>query len=113
LRDAQRAALPWLLRVGLGERLHHRPGQLSGGERQRVALARALVGDPALLLLDEPTANLDSKRAGEILDLIARVAREGSAILLVTHDPAATRIATRVHELRDGRLEDARRGRAA
>jgi putative ABC transport system ATP-binding protein len=111
--EAQRAALPWLSRVGLGERLSHRPDRLSAGERRRVALARAMVGGPALLLLDEPTANLDSTRASEILKLIAAAAGDGAGVLLVTHDEAATRIASRVRELRDGVLIDARVERAA
>lgn len=113
LEAAQRAALPWLSRVGLGDRLDHRPGHLSGGERRRVALARAMVAGPALLLLDEPTANLDSRRASEILDLIAAAADDGAGVLLVTHDDAAGRIASRVRELRDGALVDARAERAA
>ena len=113
LGAAQRAALPWLSRVGLGDRLDHRPGRLSGGERRRVALARAMVGDPALLLLDEPTANLDSRRAGEILDLIAAAAADGAGVLLVTHDDNTSRIASRAHELRDGTLVDVLAERAA
>jgi putative ABC transport system ATP-binding protein len=113
LGEAQRVALPWLARVGLSDRLDHRPGRLSGGERRRVALARAMVGGPALLLLDEPTANLDSRRGSEILDLIAAAAGDGAAVLLVTHDDAAGRIASRTHELRDGVMADALSERAA
>jgi putative ABC transport system ATP-binding protein len=111
--DARRAALPWLAKTGLVHRLAHYPSELSGGERQRVALARALTGNPSLLLLDEPTANLDSKRAQEIFDVIATVSRDGTGVLLVTHDHAATRIATRTFELRDGRLGRSREEAAA
>ena len=104
LKEARRAALPVLARVRLGDRLAHRPHQLSGGEQRRVALARALTGDPPLLLLDEPTANLDTVRTEEILDVIASAASAGAAVLLVTHDRAAERIASRTIELRDGSL---------
>lgn len=113
LYDAQRAALPWLARVGLSERIDHRPHELSGGERTRVALARAFLDAPALLLMDEPTANLDRARRREILDLIASRAGDGAAVLLMTHDEDATGIASRVHELRDGTLGRSTRERAA
>lgn len=113
LAEARRRALPILAKVGLSERLAHRPGQLSGGEQRRVALARAMVGAPALLLLDEPTANLDSATAKIVLDLIAQAAAEGTAVLLVTHDDAARRIATRTSELRDGQISGSALARAA
>jgi putative ABC transport system ATP-binding protein len=113
LQDARRLALPILGQVGLSDRLDHRPHQLSGGEQRRVALARALVGSPSVLLLDEPTANLDTQRREETLDLIKQAAADGAAVLLVTHDLAAARIATRVYELRDGRLAGRRGERAA
>jgi ABC-type lipoprotein export system ATPase subunit len=102
--EARRAATPWLLKVGLGERLNTPPERLSGGERQRVALARALVGSPGLLLLDEPTGSLDTRRGAAVLDLAASIARDGVGVLLATHDPHAARIASHVHELQDGRL---------
>jgi putative ABC transport system ATP-binding protein len=105
LRDARRAAIPWLERVGLEHRLEHTPETLSGGERQRVAIARALVNEPRLILADEPTGNLDTHRSGEVLSLLAEIAREQQvAVLLVTHDPQAAVIADRVYVLRDGRL---------
>ena len=105
LRLARRAATEWLERVGLGARLNHTPDKLSGGERQRVAIARALVNEPRLILADEPTGSLDTKRGGEVLQLLADVAREQQAgVLLVTHDPQAAAIADRVCTLRDGRL---------
>ena len=105
LGEARRAAVPWLERVGLGKRLDHVPERLSTGERQRVAIARALVGQPRLILADEPTGNLDTRRGAEILTLLAEICREqNAAVLLVTHDPQAAAIADRVHTLRDGKL---------
>jgi putative ABC transport system ATP-binding protein len=105
LGEARRRAVPWLDRVGLGERLDHTPAHLSGGERQRVAIARALVNEPLLVLADEPTGNLDSQRGADILALLASLCRERNvAVLLVTHDPRAVTAADRVHELRDGVL---------
>jgi ABC-type lipoprotein export system ATPase subunit len=105
LRQARRTATVWLERVGLGERLNHTPDRLSGGERQRVAIARALVNEPRLILADEPTGSLDSKRGAEILELLAGLARaQRAAVLLVTHDPQAAAVADRVCTLRDGKL---------
>jgi putative ABC transport system ATP-binding protein len=105
LRDARSAATSWLERVGLGHRLEHAPERLSGGERQRVAIARALVNEPRLILADEPTGSLDSRRGAEILCLLNEIAREQqAAVLLVTHDPQAAAIADRVCGLRDGKL---------
>jgi putative ABC transport system ATP-binding protein len=107
LRDARRVTRPWLQRVGLGEREGHTPEQLSMGERQRVAIARALAGEPRLLLTDEPTGNLDSKRGREILGLLRDLCHErGIPGLLVTHDPQATAFVDRVHTLRDGHLNE-------
>jgi len=104
-RRAERLVVPLLERLGLGERLGHRPEELSMGERQRVTIARALSTDPKLLLADEPTGSLDTRRGGEVLKLLSEACRErGAAVLLVTHDPHATAFADRVHELRDGRL---------
>jgi putative ABC transport system ATP-binding protein len=108
MREAQARVIPWLERVGLGERLNHTPEQLSGGERQRVAIARALAGEPRLVLADEPTGNLDSSRSREIVDLLRTVAHEqGTMVVLVTHDREATSAADRTCSLRDGRLEQA------
>jgi putative ABC transport system ATP-binding protein len=107
LRDARRVTRPWLKRVGLGEREEHIPEKLSMGERQRVAIARALAGDPRLLLADEPTGSLDSKRGREILGLLRDICREREIPgLLVTHDPQARAFVDRVHTLRDGRLTE-------
>jgi putative ABC transport system ATP-binding protein len=107
LRDARRATRPWLARVGLGERAEHTPDRLSMGERQRVAIARALACEPRLLLTDEPTGNLDSKRSREILGLLRDLCHERDIPgLLVTHDPQATAFVDRVHTLRDGNLTE-------
>lgn len=107
LRQARRETVPWLERVGLGRRLDHTPDQLSGGERQRVAIARALVNEPQMILADEPTGSLDSKRAAEIVTLLSDICRsQGAAMLLVTHDQQAATIADRVYTMRDGTLSD-------
>ncbi len=105
MREAKAHALPWLERLGLGDRLQHTPEQLSGGERQRVAIARALAGEPRLILADEPTGNLDSARSIEIVQLLHTVAGErGAGVVLVTHDSDAAQLADRRYLLRDGQL---------
>jgi putative ABC transport system ATP-binding protein len=107
LREARRATRPWLERVGLGEREEHTPQELSMGERQRVAIARALVAQPRLLLADEPTGNLDSKRSRDVLALLRDICHEQSIPgLLVTHDPLARAFVDGVHTLRDGHLHE-------
>jgi putative ABC transport system ATP-binding protein len=106
-RQAQREIEPLLIRLGLGERLHHRSETLSMGERQRVMIARALSTNPRLLLADEPTGSLDTQRGREVLELLRELCRErGVAVVLVSHDPMAARYADRVLVLRDGRLGD-------
>jgi putative ABC transport system ATP-binding protein len=103
--DAFAAASAALDRVGLGHRLAHYPGQLSGGEEQRVAIARAFVAEPALLVADEPTGNLDGATGRAVIDcLFAEHARLGSALLLITHDPALADRCTRRLRLEDGRI---------
>ncbi len=104
-RLAERHVRPLLERLGMGERLRHRVDQLSVGERQRVMIARALSTRPMLLLADEPTGNLDTRRGREVLELLSQTCRErGTAVLLVTHDPQATAFADRVLALHDGHL---------
>jgi putative ABC transport system ATP-binding protein len=95
-------------RVGLGARLHHLPSQLSGGQQQRVAIARALAGSPRLILADEPTGNLDSATANEIMNLLHEVNEAGTTIVMVTHDPSCSAHAARQIHILDGRLIDVR-----
>jgi len=107
VRRAQRheRARRLLERVGLGDRVRHKPNELSGGERQRVAIARALANDPEIILADEPTGNLDTETGESILSLLKDLnANEGKTIILVTHDPDAAAIADRIVRLRDGRV---------
>jgi putative ABC transport system ATP-binding protein len=107
LDDARREVRPWLERVGLGQRLLHTPGELSKGECQRVAIARALANEPRIVLADEPTGNLDSRRSREIMSLLREVSDERQIpIVLVTHDPEAAHVADRVYTLCDGVLRE-------
>jgi putative ABC transport system ATP-binding protein len=100
-------------RVGLGQRLHHRPAELSGGQQQRVAIARALINDPALILADEATGNLDSHTALEILELFDELHAEGKTIVMVTHEPSVGGRAEHVLRLADGALEGVEHNRGA
>ena len=99
-----------LERVGLADRMGHRPSQMSGGQQQRVAIARALVGETPLILADEPTGNLDTKTSAEIMDLFVALNREGKTIILVTHEPDIAEYSARTIRFQDGRiLADERR----
>jgi putative ABC transport system ATP-binding protein len=107
-RSARKArALTALERVGLGSRTEHRPGELSGGQQQRVAVARALVTDPTLLLADEPTGNLDSASAHEVLDLLDELHGNGRTIVLITHEAEVAGTAQRTMRIKDGQIFDA------
>ena len=103
-RQREKQAVEALRRVGLADRIAHRPNQLSGGQRQRVAIARALVAEPSLLLADEPTGNLDSPTGQEILGLFRRLHAEGNTILLVTHEPSIAAGCPRAIRIADGRI---------
>ena len=104
--DRRERARQALQSVGLGDRMEHRPSELSGGQQQRVAIARALVNDPAILMADEPTGNLDSKSGKEIIDLLLSLNRERNAtVIIVTHDPGIASQTQRIIRLRDGELE--------
>ncbi len=103
-RERDRTAARVLNDVGLGDRLTHRPSELSGGQQQRVAIARALVNDPAVLLADEPTGNLDSQTSADIMELFAQLSAQGRTIVMVTHDPEIARQARRVIRVRDGTI---------
>ena len=106
-RGRRERAKEALQSVGLGDRMTHRPAELSGGQQQRVAIARALVNNPAILMADEPTGNLDSKSGKEIMELLLSLNREHSTtVILITHDPAIAAHAQRVIRLKDGKLDE-------
>src|SRR5690242_5291006 len=108
-RERRARALEALTRVGLADRVRHRPNELSGGQRQRVAIARALVNRPSILLADEPTGNLDSVTSEEIMQVFADLHRAGQTVIMVTHEPDIAAHAERTVVLRDGRVESDRR----
>jgi len=109
--ERRRRALAALTAVGLAQRVDHRPNELSGGQQQRVAIARALVTEPALLLADEPTGNLDSRSTEDVLALLSRVHAEGRTIVLITHEEAVAARADRIITMFDGRIEGDQRRR--
>jgi putative ABC transport system ATP-binding protein len=105
--EAKKRAAEWLTRFGLGDRLASRPDQLSGGQQQRVAVARALVAEPALILADEPTGNLDTRSGDEIASLLRDVTKKyGRTVVMVTHDPRIAAYADRIIFLKDGKIVD-------
>ncbi len=103
-KDARKRAVEALERMGLGDRLQHRPSELSGGQQQRVAIARALVTNPALILADEPTGNLDSASSREVMGIFQEMNREGRTIVIITHDQEVAAYASRRVLLRDGMI---------
>ncbi|MYM36874.1 ATP-binding cassette domain-containing protein [Duganella sp. FT94W] len=103
-KKRQRLAREALEKVGLGARMDHYPNQLSGGQQQRVAIARAIVGQPQVLLADEPTGNLDSKMGQEVMDILLQLHREGTTIVMVTHNEQEAQQATRIVRVFDGQL---------
>jgi len=111
--ERRRKAAAALERVGLGARMDHKPNELSGGQRQRVAIARGLVNDPALLLADEPTGNLDSTTTEEILGVFQRLHEQGQTIVIVTHEPDVAQHAERTVVIRDGKVSSDKMNREA
>ena len=104
-KERTRRAIEILERVGLSHRINHRPNEMSGGEQQRVAIARALVHEPTFILADEPTGNLDSVNTKAIMDLLTNLNREGTTLILITHDLEVANIAPRKVTLKDGQIE--------
>ncbi|WP_322399739.1 ABC transporter ATP-binding protein [Massilia luteola] len=111
--ERRRLARAALERVGLGARMDHYPNQLSGGQQQRVAIARAIVGDPLVLLADEPTGNLDSKMGAEVIDILLKLNAEGTTVVMVTHDEHEARRVGRIVRVFDGQLVEPERLHAA
>ncbi len=105
-RQRHEAARNAIARVGLAGREHHYPSQLSGGQQQRVAIARALVTNPAILLADEPTGNLDSRTSEEIMGIFQQLNDDGKTVVLITHEPDIAQFAKRIVHVRDGRIQD-------
>lgn len=101
-KERHRRALEAMEKVGLGERIDHKPNEMSGGQRQRVAIARSLVNDPAIILADEPTGNLDSKSSVEIVDIFQKLNKDGATIVMVTHEPDIAAYTKRIVTFKDG-----------
>jgi putative ABC transport system ATP-binding protein len=103
--ERQKKSKAVLERLGMGDRMHHYPSQLSGGQRQRVAIARALVTNPAIILADEPTGNLDSKSGADVLHIIDELHKDGGTVVVVTHDPNVAKLSDRIIRMKDGDIE--------
>lgn len=104
-KERQEKAMLALEKVGLADRVDHKPNELSGGQRQRVAIARAIVNDPAIILADEPTGNLDTKTSIEIMEILEKIQQAGNTVIIVTHEPDISLHAHRIIRLRDGLVE--------
>ena len=110
LKERTERAEKALTEVGLGARLYHKPNEMSGGQRQRVAIARALINDPAIIMADEPTGNLDTKSTLEIIDIFEKLNHMGKTVIMVTHEPELADMTQRILTIRDGKLiKDERR----
>lgn len=110
LKERTERAEKALQDVGLGERMHHKPNEMSGGQRQRVAIARALINDPAIIMADEPTGNLDTKSTLEIINIFEKLNQEGKTVIMVTHEPELAAMTQRILVMRDGCLAEEREG---
>ncbi|MDO5597440.1 MAG: ABC transporter ATP-binding protein [Acidaminococcus sp.] len=110
LEERTRRAEKALMDVGLGSRMYHKPNEMSGGQRQRVAIARALINNPAIIMADEPTGNLDTKSTLEIIDIFEKLNHEGKTVIMVTHEPELAAMTQRILVMRDGRLTEEKEG---
>ena len=106
LEERTKRAEKALTDVGLGSRMYHKPNEMSGGQRQRVAIARALINNPAIIMADEPTGNLDTKSTLEIIDIFEKLNQEGKTVIMVTHEPELAAMTQRILVMRDGRLTE-------
>lgn len=110
LEERTKRAEQALTNVGLGSRMYHKPNEMSGGQRQRVAIARALINNPAIIMADEPTGNLDTKSTLEIIDIFEKLNHEGKTVIMVTHEPELAAMTQRILVMRDGRLTEEKEG---
>ena len=110
LEERTRRAEQALTNVGLGTRMYHKPNEMSGGQRQRVAIARALINNPAIIMADEPTGNLDTKSTLEIIEIFEKLNQEGKTVIMVTHEPELAAMTQRILVMRDGRLTEEKEG---